>query len=199
MRQFPERIAKTVAIGLGACLLLSLSVACGSLRAHSSAASSSGTISPTPGATFTPFASPSPSYKAYSSPEWKYTLEYPALWYSFPAQPISDSATTKTFSNQDTESPEGLQEDGLFVAITVDPSNQICDTSQSASDAEVTSAALTIDGVPTREWSYKNGIGVRVLHAKWCYDILVLTIDTKGRDKYRAEAEHLFSSFRFNR
>jgi hypothetical protein len=195
MRPLPKRTATPVAMSLGAYVLLSLSAACVSPRAHYSA----GSGPPTAGTSTSPLPSPAPGNKAYSSPEWKYALEYPALWYSFPAQPSSSSATTKTFSNQNTESPEGLQEDGLLVAITVDPSNQVCDTSQNAKDADVTSAAITLDGVPTTEWLYENGIGIRVLHAKWCYDIRVLTIDTQGRDKYRAEVERLFLSFRFNR
>ncbi len=143
--------------------------------------------------------SPSPSYKTYVSPEWWYSLGYPASWYSFPVQPSSESATTKAFSNQDTESYEGLGSDGVLVALTVDPEDLVCSVSGPKNDPRVTSTPIVLDGVQTTEWFYLNGIGVTVAHANWCYRFSLLTISPETRDKFRAEADHMLSTFRFNR
>lgn len=67
-------------------------------------------------------ASPSlsPGYKTYRSPKWLYSLEYPATWYDLPVFQGPDLETMKSFSNENTGSPEGMDDNGVFLTITVD-------------------------------------------------------------------------------
>jgi len=166
--------------------------ACGAPRAYTPVASGSALLSPTP-------ASPAAGYKSYVSQEWLYSLEFPAAWYSFPVQPASDFASTKSFSNENTQSPEGLSTDGIFVALTVDPKDSVCPPGPGSNDPKITSEPITLDGVATTERTYTNGIGVDVAHAGWCYRFSFLTAGPATRDKYRGQIDRILSSFRFKR
>ncbi|HEV3102668.1 MAG TPA: hypothetical protein VG426_10075 [Candidatus Dormibacteraeota bacterium] len=140
-------------------------------------------------------------YKSFVSAKWRYSVQYPATWYEFPVYEGAGLNTMKAFSNENTESPEGMDSDGVFVTITVDPSpsRPCAEPAVAANDPRITSASISIDGEGTTQYLYLNGVGVSVSHNRWCYGFSVLTIDAKTRDKYKPEIAHLLSSFKFNR
>jgi len=177
-------------------LLLATVFSCGGVRTYSNAASGAAQNSPTP------VSSPvGVGYKNFLSTKWLYSLQYPATWYDFPVQQANGLDTVKAFSNENTQSPEGMDADGVFITITVDPSSaRACkEPAAATSDPRITSASVTIDGERTTQYLYLNGIGVSVSHNQWCYQFSILTIDGATRDKHITEITHLLSSFKFNR
>jgi hypothetical protein len=177
-------------------LLLATVFGCGGVRTYSSAASGAAQNSPTP------VSSPvGVGYNNFVSAKWLYSVQYPETWYEFPVSQASGLDAMKSFANENIESPEGMDSDGVFVTITVDASSsKPCTEPPGANDPRIATAPASIDGERTSLYLFANGsVGVTVSHNQWCYRVLILTISTQTRDKYNPEIMHFLSSFKFNR
>ena len=188
--------AHVALVGVSQIALLAI-FACESPRANTPVASGSAVASAMATRSLN---SPASGYKIYVSPGLLYSLEYPATWYSFPEEPVFDSATNKVFSNENTKSPEGLDDDGVFVSLTIDPKDAACSLGPGANDPRITLTPISIDRAEGMQWVATNGIGAVVAYGGWCYRLDFLTAPRPdARDKYRSQIDHMLASFRFNR
>jgi hypothetical protein len=129
-----------------------------------------------------------------------YSLEYPDTWYDLAVMGGADLETQKSFTNENMGSPEGMDANGVFVTIRVDSNgSRPCAQGAGATDSNITTVQISIDGVSTVEYLFLNGAGTVVKHNDWCYRFSILTDTAANRDRHRDEIAHILSSFKFNR
>ena len=171
---------------------LVLLAACGAPRAYPDTASASAENSP-------PMLSPSPTksaYVSYVSPKWKYSFEYPSSWFDVPD--LGAIPGDKYFATINTQSPEALGPDDLWLTVNVDeaPAQACTALGALASPAPL---QVSLDSEVATEVFYSNGAEVAATHNNWCYRFVVLGVDLNAYRVHSAEVAHILATFKFNR
>lgn len=142
-------------------------------------------------------ASPSPSLRAYKSPKWLYSVEYPAAWYQLPNSGAPD--TDAYFSNETDLAPLMMDSNGVWLTIAIYDAGALCPARWVLNGADVTKTPLSVDGEATTMSASSNEVGVLVKHAGWCYSFFFITYSAQTLGQHRGEIDAMLKSFRFNR
>jgi len=142
---------------------------------------------------------PTATWSTYSSQMWGYSFKFPKDWADL--GDLGAGKTEEYLSNESVGSPEGLDSNGIFVAISIHQfSSQTCARHGLANATVDRQDAINVDGLSATLYVLSGQLPymeLNVQNGTYCYMFSFVFGSQTARDANESTAQMILGTFRF--